>query len=83
MNALSAAHLSLSAIDAQRSTFRDEDCVRVHPIITNGGSIVNIIPSEISMETYVRAKTAEAISDAEEKVDRALRELRLLWDVKL
>lgn len=73
VNALSAAHLSLSAIDAQRSTFRDEDCVRVHPIITNGGSIVNIIPSEISMETYVRAKTAEAISDAEEKVDRALR----------
>ncbi|MEE3234738.1 MAG: amidohydrolase [Candidatus Latescibacterota bacterium] len=73
VNALSAAQLSLSAIDAQRSTFRDEDCVRVHPIITRGGSIVNIIPSEVSMETYIRAKTAEGILDAEKKVDRALK----------
>ena len=73
VNALSAAQLALSAIDAQRPTFRDEDCVRVHPIITKGGSIVNIIPSEVSMETYIRARTAEAIQDTEEKVDRALK----------
>ena len=37
VNALSAATLALSAIDAQRETFRDQDCVRVHPIITKGG----------------------------------------------
>ncbi|HCP99694.1 MAG TPA: amidohydrolase, partial [Candidatus Latescibacteria bacterium] len=51
VNALYAAQLSLSAINAQRETFRDEDCVRVHPIITKGGDLVNIIPAEVTMET--------------------------------
>ena len=73
VNALYAAQLALSAINAQRETFRDQDCVRVHPIITKGGDLVNIIPSEVCMETYVRAKTPEAIVDASDKVDRALR----------
>lgn len=73
VNALSAATLALSAIDAQRETFRDQDCVRVHPIITKGGDLVNIIPAEVRLETYVRARTAEAMLDAAHKVDRALR----------
>ena len=73
INALNAAQLALSAINAQRETFRDEDCVRVHPIITKGGDLVNIIPAEVTMETYVRAKTPDAIVDASKKVDRALR----------
>jgi len=73
INALSAAQLALSAIDAQRPTFRDEDHVRIHPIITKGGDLVNIIPREVKMETYVRGRTPEAILDAAAKVDRALR----------
>jgi amidohydrolase len=73
INALNAAQLALSAINAQRETFRDEDCVRVHPIITKGGDLVNIVPAEVTMETYVRAKSADAILDASAKVDRALR----------
>jgi len=73
VNALNAAQLALSAINAQRETFRDEDCVRVHPIITKGGDLVNIIPAEVCMETYVRAKTADAVLDAAHKVDRALK----------
>lgn len=73
INALNAAQLALSAINAQRETFRDQDCVRVHPIITKGGDLVNIVPAEVCMETYVRAKTADAIIDASQKVDRALR----------
>lgn len=73
VNALNAAMLGLSAINAQRETFRDDDAIRVHPIITHGGDLVNIIPAEVRMETYVRGKTAEAILDAEGKVDRALR----------
>ena len=72
VNALSAATLALSAINAQRETFRDGDCVRVHPIITKGGDLVNIVPAEVRMETYVRARTNEAILDAAHKVDRAL-----------
>ncbi len=73
VNALNAAQLALSAINAQRETFKDEDCVRVHPIITKGGDLVNIVPAEVTMETYVRGKTADAILDASAKVDRALR----------
>jgi amidohydrolase len=73
VNALNAATLALSAINAQRETFRDEDCVRVHPIITKGGDLVNIVPADVRMETYVRARTPEAILAAASKVDRALR----------
>ena len=73
INALNAAQLALSAINAQRETFRDEDCVRVHPIITKGGDLVNVVPSEVRLETYVRAKTPEALLEAAMKVDRAFR----------
>ena len=73
VNALYAANLALNAINAYRETFRDQDSVRVHPIITKGGDIVNIVPAEVRMETYVRARTSEAVTDAADKVDRALR----------
>ena len=56
-----------------RETFRDEDTIRVHPIITHGGSQVNVIPAEVRLETYVRGKSVEAIAEADAKVDRALR----------
>ena len=73
VNALNAAQLALSAINAQRETFRDGDAIRVHPVITKGGDLVNVVPAEVRMETYVRGRTAEAILDANAKVDRALR----------
>ncbi len=73
VNALYAANIGLSAINAIRETFRDEDSIRVHPIITHGGSQVNVIPGEVRLETYVRGKTVEAILEANRKVDRALR----------
>ncbi len=60
-------------INAIRETFRDEDTVRVHPIMTHGGSQVNVIPADVRLETFVRAKTLETIADADAKVDRALR----------
>ena len=73
INALYAANIGLMAINALRETFRDEDSIRVHPIITHGGSQVNVIPGEVRIETYVRGKTVEAILDANKRVDRALR----------
>ncbi len=73
INALKAAQLALAAIDAQRETFRDQDCVRVHPILTRGGDLVNIVPAEARLETYVRARTPEAMLEAARKVDRALK----------
>ena len=73
INALNAAMLALSAIHAQRETFRDQDGVRVHPIITKGGELVNVVPADVRMETFVRGRTLESILDAEKKVNRALR----------
>ncbi len=72
INALNAACLGMMAINAQRETFRDEDAVRVHPVITKGGDMVNIIPADVRMETYVRGRTMDAILDASQKVNRAL-----------
>jgi len=73
VNALYAAQIGLAAINALRETFRDDDSIRVHPIITHGGSQVNVIPADVRLETYVRGKTVEAILDANVKVDRALK----------
>jgi len=73
VNALYAAQIGLMAINAIRETFRDEDTIRVHPIITHGGSQVNVIPADVRIETYVRGKSVEAILDANVRVDRALK----------
>jgi amidohydrolase len=73
VNALHAASLALDAINAVRDTFRDEDHIRVHPILTKGGTAVNVVPSEAVIETFIRGRSIEAIADAEQKVMRALR----------
>ncbi|HSL94041.1 MAG TPA: amidohydrolase [Bacillota bacterium] len=73
VNALNAAILGLQAIHANRETLKDDDTIRIHPIITKGGDLVNIIPADVRMETYVRGKSMEAILDASKKVNRALK----------
>lgn len=73
INALDAAKIGLVACDAVRSTFRDEDGIRFHPIITRGGSLVNVVPAFVQIETFVRGYSVEAIQDASFKIDRALR----------
>lgn len=72
INALNAAMSAMMCIHAQRETFRDEDRIRVHPIITNGGELVNTVPAKVTMETYVRGASLEAIYGAAAKVDRAI-----------
>src|SRR5262249_58155389 len=73
VNALDAAQIALAGINAVRETFRDEDSIRVHPILTHGGSQVNVIPGEARLEMYVRGKSAEGVAEASARVDRALR----------
>ena len=73
VNALNAASLALMAIHANRETFRDEDTIRVHPIITKGGEAVSAVPADVRMESFVRGKTIDAVLEANRKVDRALR----------
>ncbi len=83
INALYAANIALMAINAIRETFRDEDTIRVHPIITHGGSQVNVIPGDVRIETYVRGRTVEAIMAANARVDRALRAGALAMGAKV
>jgi len=73
INALAAARIGLAAIDAVRDTFRDDDRIRVHPIVTHGGDAVNVVPHEVRVETFVRGASVAAIADAAAKVDRAIR----------
>jgi len=73
VNALNAATLSIQAINALRETFCERDSVRVHPIITKGGDIVNTVPADVRMECFVRAATPEAMKRVNSQVNRAIR----------
>lgn len=60
INALYAAMQALQAVNALRETFRDDEHIRFHPIITEGGQAVNAIPEEVKIESYVRGASLEA-----------------------
>ena len=73
INALNAAVIALTAINANRETFRHEDTVRVHGILTQGGVAVNAVPSDVTLEWRVRSGNAEALLANSEKVDRCFK----------
>ena len=73
INALSAARVALAGVDALRETFKDDDHIRVHPIVTRGGDVVNAIPADVRVELFCRGASVEAIEVAHRKVDRALK----------
>lgn len=72
INALNAATLGINNVNAQRETFKEPDRVRFHPIITKGGDIVNVVPADVKIEAYVRARTIDGMIDSNKKVNRAL-----------
>ena len=72
INALYAANLGLNAINALRETFKDEEHVRVHPIITRGGETANASPADVTLECYVRGLSNDVIFSVNNKVNRAL-----------
>jgi len=71
-NALYAANAGLASVNAIRETFQEKDQVRVHPIITCGGDVVNAIPALVKIESYVRANNFDAIKEVNAKMNRAL-----------
>jgi len=71
-NALYAATCGINAVNALRETFKEPDLIRVHPIVTHGGDMVNAIPEEVRLESYIRGKTFDAILSENKKVNRAL-----------
>lgn len=72
INALYAATLGIQAANALRETFRDMDHIRYHPIITSGGDAVNAIPARVTLESYVRGASLDAIRAANASINRAL-----------
>ena len=70
-NALYAATCGINAANAIRETFREPDYIRVHPIVTHGGDMVNAIPETVKLESYVRGGSFAAIEAANKKVNRA------------
>ncbi|MCH7801370.1 MAG: amidohydrolase [Chloroflexi bacterium] len=83
INALQAAMVALNALNATRETLRNEDNIRLHGILTQGGVSVNSIPADVRYEGRVRGRTAEAIADANEKMDRCLRAGALTMGAKV
>ena len=73
VNALQAAVVALNALNTQRETLRNENNVRLHGVLTRGGAAVNSVPADVRYEGRVRGRTAEAIEDANDKMDRCLR----------
>ncbi len=72
-NALNAAALAILGIHSNRETFRDEDRIRIHPIITKGGDVVNSVPDEVIIDTYVRGATLDAIKKGNSAVERSVK----------
>ena len=73
VNALNAANVALNAIAYLRETFKEEDTVRVHYVISEGGASVNSVPEKVVLDMYIRAKTLDAIMDVDAKVNRAIK----------
>lgn len=71
-NALYAATTSLNAVNALRETFQEKDYIRWHPIITNGGEMVNAIPETVKIESYLRGASFEAMERENKKINRAI-----------
>ena len=71
-NALYAMNVGVAATNALRETFRDDDHIRYHPIITGKIGTVNNIPDLITMESYVRGASLPAMKQANKRINRAL-----------
>lgn len=72
VNALNAAMMGIMGVNAIRETFQEKDYIRFHPIITQGGDLVNVTPDNVRMESYVRAGNVDAMIDANSRISRAL-----------
>lgn len=83
VNALKAANIAMMAMDSQRESFEDEDKVRVHGILTEGGTSVNSIPSIAKLEWRVRGRTIEVVDKINAKIDRSIKAGALAMGAKV
>lgn len=73
INALNAFVLFDNALNMLRETFREEDFIRIHGMLREGGQTVNSIPERTVYECYVRSLNEDALKDTAAKLDNAAR----------
>ena len=73
INALDVVTLARSAVGMLRSTFRDEDCIRIGEVIHPANCAVNVVPHEVTVDLQLRAKSWDALLALDKKIDRAYR----------
>lgn len=73
INALNAFVLFDNAVNMLRETFKEEDYIRIHGILSDGGQTVNSIAEKTVYECYVRSMNKNALLETSEKVDNAAR----------
>lgn len=71
INALYAATNALSIANALRETFLEKDKVRMHPILPQGGNVVNAIPDEVVIENMIRGADYDTINRISHQINRA------------
>lgn len=71
-NALHGAVLAQNALAFLKDRFPASAGLQLHPVITEGGGTVNIIPDRTVMETYIRANDNATLFAAEEQVDQCI-----------
>lgn len=71
VNALSIANSAYQMMGLMRETFKEEDHVRLHTLIREGGEALNCVPDRVVVESKVRAASLDAIRGTREKVTRA------------
>ena len=81
INALNSVIQLFNGIDALRQHVTSD--VRIHGIITKGGSAANIVPGEAVAEFYVRAHTKETVNEVLEKVKNIARGAALMTGATL
>ena len=71
INALNEYALFNDALNMLRETFKEEDAIRIHGFISEGGQTVNSIPERVVYECYVRSMNQDALRETSIKVDNA------------
>ena len=63
VNALNAAVLAINALQAQRETFHEDECIRLAYTLTKGGVSLSTIPDLAELDVQVRAKRLEKLKE--------------------
>lgn len=72
-NALHGAVLTQTALAFLKDRFPASAGLQIHPVITEGGGTVNIIPDRTVLETYIRANDNETLFAADQQAEQCIR----------